>query len=210
MRASVRTPSELAAVLAPRGWLPLDAPMPTNGVRASTLALVDARGGASEIRDGVVTWDVDGVVTYAGPARPEDDALERFEGCTIAPGFVDCHTHLPFVGWRADEFEARLAGVSYRELHGEGGIYRSSRLLNEASDDDVLAFCLPLVREMADHGTTSLELKTGYGLSLEAELRQARLARRLADEARRRVGERFSERRMVEETLRLYTARPKR
>ena len=53
----------------------------------------------------------------------------------------------------------------------------------EASDDEVLAFCRPLVREMADHGTTTLELKTGYGLSVEGELRQARLARRLAEEA---------------------------
>ena len=86
-------------------------------------------------------------------------------------------------GWRADEFEARLSGVSYRELHGEGGIYRSARMLAEASDDEVLAFCRSLVQEMADHGTTALELKTGYGLSVEAELRQARLARRLAQEA---------------------------
>jgi imidazolonepropionase len=130
-----------------------------------------------------VAWE-DGVITYVGPA----DGLpsvepEWFEGCTIAPGFVDCHTHLPFVGWRADEFEARLTGVSYRELHGEGGIYRSARLLADASDEEVLAFCLPLLREMADHGTTALELKTGYGLSVEAELRQARLARRLAHDA---------------------------
>jgi imidazolonepropionase len=130
-----------------------------------------------------VAWE-DGLLTYVGPA----DGLtgmepEWFEGCTIAPGFVDCHTHLPFVGWRADEFEARLAGASYRELHGEGGIPRSARMLGDASDDEVLAFCRPLVREMADHGTTALELKTGYGLSVEAELRQARLARRLADEA---------------------------
>src|SRR3990172_7589616 len=108
---------------------------------------------------------------------------ERFEGCTIAPGFVDCPTHLPFAGWRGEEFEARMRGVSYRELHGEGGIHRSARMLAEASDDEVLAFCLPLVQEMADHGTTTLELKTGYGLSVEAELRQARLARRLAEEA---------------------------
>jgi imidazolonepropionase len=56
-------------------------------------------------------------------------------------------------------------------------------LLAEASDEEVLAFCLPLVREMADHGTTLLELKTGYGLSIDGELRQARLARRLAEEA---------------------------
>ena len=130
-----------------------------------------------------VAWE-DGLITYVGPA----DGLagvepEWFEGCTIVPGFVDCHTHLPFAGWRADEFEARLAGVSYRDLHGQGGIYRSARMLAAASDDEVLAFCRSLVQEMADHGTTALELKTGYGLSVEAELRQARLARRLSEEA---------------------------
>ena len=136
-----------------------------------------------EASEQAVAWD-EGVITYVGPA----DGLvglepEWFEGCTIAPGFVDCHTHLPFAGWRADEFEARLSGVSYRELHGEGGIYRSARMLAEASDDEVLAFSRSLVQEMADHGTTALELKTGYGLSVEAELRQARLARKLAQEA---------------------------
>jgi imidazolonepropionase len=136
-----------------------------------------------ESSEQAVAWD-EGVITYVGPA----DGLvgfepEWFEGCTIAPGFIDCHTHLPFAGWRADEFEARLSGVSYRELHGEGGIYRSARMLAEASDEEVLAFCRSLVQEMADHGTTTLELKTGYGLSVEAELRQARLARRLAEEA---------------------------
>ena len=130
-----------------------------------------------------VAWE-DGLITYVGPA----DGLagvepEWFEGCTIVPGFVDCHTHLPFAGWRADEFEARLAGVSYRDLHGQGGIYRSARMLAAASDDEVLAFCRSLVHEMAEHGTTALELKTGYGLSVEAELRQARLARRLSEEA---------------------------
>ena len=130
-----------------------------------------------------VAWE-DGLITYVGPA---DDLAgvepEWFEGCTIAPGFIDCHTHLPFAGWRADEFEARSSGVSYRELHGEGGIYRSARMLAAASDDEVLAFCRSLVQEMAEHGTTALELKTGYGLSVEAELRHARLARRLSEEA---------------------------
>jgi imidazolonepropionase len=130
-----------------------------------------------------VAWE-EGLITYVGPA---DDLAgvepEWFEGCTIAPGFIDCHTHLPFAGWRADEFEARLSGLSYRELHGEGGIYRSARMLAAASDDEVLAFCRSLVQEMAEHGTTALEFKTGYGLSVEAELRQARLARRLSEEA---------------------------
>jgi imidazolonepropionase len=108
---------------------------------------------------------------------------EDLAGRTVIPGLVDCHTHLPFFGWRDDEFEARLSGLSYAEQHAEGGIPRSARMLAEASDDQVLEFCMPLLSEMAAHGTTALELKTGYGLSLEAELRQARLARRLAEEA---------------------------
>jgi imidazolonepropionase len=171
-------------------------PQPARGaVAAPNLASADvvdgpgtglARGDDLEAREwgpAAVAWE-DGGITSVGPADGLGDVEpEWFEGCTIAPGFVDCHTHLPFVGWRADEFEARLAGVSYRDLHGEGGIYRSARLLAAASDDEVLAFCLPLVREMADHGTTALELKTGYGLSIDAELRQARLAHRLAEEA---------------------------
>ena len=134
------------------------------------------------VADGVVAWDGDTLV-YAGPRSGwEGDVDEAFDGCTIVPGFVDCHTHLPFLGWRDDEFEARLQGATYRDLHGEGGIARSAMLLAEGSDDDVIAFCRPLLAEMVAHGTTTLELKTGYGLSVEAELRQARLARRLAGE----------------------------
>src|SRR5712691_1856804 len=77
------------------------------------------------IESGAVAWQ-EGVISYVGPAHglPDDVRPEVLEGCTIAPGFVDCHTHLPFVGWRADEFEARLSGTSYRDLHGGGGIFR--------------------------------------------------------------------------------------
>ena len=139
------------------------------------------------VRPGALAW-TDGTVTYAGPPErlPESlvggrDSAIRVSGAVL-PGFVDCHTHLPFFGWRADEFEARLAGQSYRDLHGEGGIHRSARLLSEASDGEVIEFCRGLTNEMLAHGTTALELKTGYGLSVEAELRQARLARRLAEE----------------------------
>jgi imidazolonepropionase len=136
------------------------------------------------LREAGLVWDEQGEVVHVGPAEGLPfDHTQVFEGCTIVPGFVDGHTHLPFFGWRADEFEARLAGATYRDLHGEGGIYRSARLLAEASDQEVLEFCHPLVSEMADHGTTTLELKTGYGLSVEGELRQALLARRLAEEA---------------------------
>lgn len=135
------------------------------------------------IREAVVAWD-GGAIVYAGGRRGWSGAVdEEREGCTVVPGFVDCHTHLPFIGWRDDEFEARLGGRSYRDLQGEGGIPRSARMLAEATDDEVVEFCRPLLAEMLAHGTTALELKTGYGLSVEAELRQARLARRMAEEA---------------------------
>jgi imidazolonepropionase len=135
------------------------------------------------IRDGVVAWEGE-TITYAGPwSGWEADVDEDLAGRTIVPGFVDCHTHLPFFGWRDDEYEARLAGRTYRDLHGQGGIPRSAGMLSEAADEEVLEFCRPLVAEMVAHGTTTLELKTGYGLSVEAELRQARLARRLAEES---------------------------
>ena len=150
-----------------------------NGALATPLLFTSGAGGA--VRDGVLAWE-GSVITYAGPANTFSGSAERVAGAVV-PGFVDCHTHLPFFGWRVDEFEARLAGRTYRDVQGEGGgIARSARMLAEASDDDVVAFCRPLATEMLAHGTTSLELKTGYGLSVEAELRQARLARRLAEE----------------------------
>src|SRR5438128_223678 len=135
---------------------------------------VHPRGNTTEfVADGAVAWR-DGTVTYAGPAgalgeRERAGLPVHQVAAAVLPGFVDCHTHLPFFGWRADEFEARLAGKTYRDLHGSGGIYRSARMLTEASDEEVLAFCRPLVAEMAAHGTTALELKTGDGLSVEAE-----------------------------------------
>ncbi|HEV3473317.1 MAG TPA: imidazolonepropionase [Actinomycetota bacterium] len=103
-------------------------------------------------------------------------------GWTVVPGFVDCHTHLPFYGWRADEDRARLSGERYEDIHGRsGGIFRSARMIAEASDEDVLAFGQRLARSMLATGTTTFETKSGYGLSVEAELRQLSLARRLAE-----------------------------
>ena len=149
-------------------------PLPARGAAAPATVLAGPVG---------VAWE-HGILTYVGPAGglPWPATLGSEDRGLLVPGFVDCHVHLPFVGWRADEFESRLAGIGYRDLHGRvGGIYRSARMLAESSDDDVLAFCLPLVLEMATSGTTAMELKTGYGLSVEAELRQARLARALGD-----------------------------
>jgi imidazolonepropionase len=158
-----------AAIATPVGQPPLRG-------AAATAAVTETAG---------IAWE-DGRIVYAGPVEglPWPSEHGSTESGLIVPGFVDCHVHLPFFGWRSDEFEARLRGVSYRELHGEdGGIFRSARMLASASDEEVIAFCLPLLAEMARHGTTALELKTGYGLSVEAELRQVRLARALAEHA---------------------------
>jgi imidazolonepropionase len=151
-------------------------PIGTSPCRGASL------GRPVSIERGAVGWR-DGRITYVGAADglPSDLGEPRvFSGATVVPGFVDAHTHLPFFGWRADEFAARLSGVDYRELHAEGGgIPRSARMLADADDETILSFCRPLVREMVCLGTTTLEMKTGYGLSVEAELRQARVARRL-------------------------------
>lgn len=117
----------------------------------------------------------------AGIGAPEAADIEfDATGCTIIPGFVDAHTHLPFVGWRGDEDAARLAGRHYQDLHREdGGIYRSARLLADAQDEEVVVFSASLAAGMLRAGTTTFETKSGYGLSIESELRQLRLAGRL-------------------------------
>jgi imidazolonepropionase len=145
---------------------------------------VRGRARPEVVRDAVLAWD-EGRIVHAGARVAWDgDVDEDLGDRAIVPGFVDCHTHLPFAEWRDDEYEARLQGATYRDLHGEGGIQRSARMLAEASDDEVLAFSRGLLAEMLGHGTTALELKTGYGLSVDAEVRQAKLARRLAAETR--------------------------
>ena len=103
-------------------------------------------------------------------------------GCLVLPGFVDCHTHVPFYGWRGDEDAARLSGVRYEELHGRsGGIFRSAEMLAAASDDEVVEFAVKRANAMLRAGTTCFEMKSGYGLSVEAELRHLRLARRVSE-----------------------------
>jgi imidazolonepropionase len=100
--------------------------------------------------------------------------------CAVLPGFVDCHTHLPFAGWRAGEYEQKLTGVPYEEISRRGGgIASSARALREASDDEVLDQASGLAEEMLAAGTTTFECKSGYGLSRDGEMRALVLAREL-------------------------------
>lgn len=132
---------------------------------------------ASGVDVGCLNGAID-ALGVVGDCEVEIDAT----GCTVVPGFVDPHTHLPFFGWRADEDAARLSGSRYETLHREeGGIYRSARMLAEARDEDVLQFARALARDMLRRGTTTFETKSGYGLDVEAELRGLRLAKRLSE-----------------------------
>ncbi len=128
-----------------------------------------------------------------GSVLIEDDRITAFErsadadvridagGCAVVPGFVDCHTHLPFAGWREREYAMKIAGESYEAIaRAGGGIRASARALASSSDDDVLAQAGRLAAEMLAHGTTAFECKSGYGLSVEGELRALRLAHTLS------------------------------
>jgi imidazolonepropionase len=98
-------------------------------------------------------------------------------GCAVIPGLVDCHTHLPFAGWRATEYVRKVTGVPYEQIAREGGgIAASARALAEADDEAVLAQAQALAAEMLAHGTTAFECKSGYGLSVEGERRALALA----------------------------------
>ena len=124
----------------------------------------------------------DGVITSASDADEVFELVIDAGGCAVVPGFVDCHTHLPFVGWRAQEYEQKLRGVPYEQIaRGGGGIAASARALRESSDEQVLTQAGGLAAEMLASGTTAFECKSGYGLSREGELRSLRLARELAE-----------------------------
>src|SRR4029077_8611127 len=128
---------------------------------------------------GSVSIESDGVTGFAvaSGAGIQIDA----RGCAVIPGLVGCHTHLPFAGWREGEYAMKIAGEPYEAIaRAGGGIRSSARALAETPDEQVLDQALALASEMLEHGTTAFECKSGYGLSVDGELRALRLARELA------------------------------
>ena len=108
-------------------------------------------------------------------------AAQNCEGRLITPGLIDCHTHIVFAGHRAAEFEARLNGARYEDIaRAGGGILSTVTATRAASEDDLLAAALPRVDAMIASGTTTIEVKSGYGLTIEDELKMLRAARRIA------------------------------
>ena len=145
-----------------------------------------AEAGPWLIEDGVVA-SKGGRIVYAGPmaGAPEFTADETIncDGRLITPGLIDCHTHLIHAGSRAGEFEARLEGTSYETIaRAGGGIVSTMRATRAASEDDLVVTALPRLDALIAEGVTTVEVKSGYGLSLEHEMKSLSAARRLEHE----------------------------
>lgn len=140
--------------------------------------------GLGVIEDGLIA-SRDGRIIFAGNRSdfPSDaDAVERIDcaGRWITPGLVDCHTHLVFGGNRAHEFELRLQGASYEEIaRAGGGIVSTVAATRASSEADLVAGALPRLGALIGEGMTTLEIKSGYGLDTETEIRQLSAARAL-------------------------------
>jgi imidazolonepropionase len=154
----------------------------------SQLATCRADGGQADIhaiQDGALAWEGE-TIRWAGPRRELPSELagaDRLDagGRLVIPGLVDCHTHLAFGGWRAEEFEQRILGRSYLDIAAAGGgIARTMRLTREASQAWLVERSAGFLREMLSLGVTTVECKSGYGLDREHELALLQVYRTLA------------------------------
>ena len=127
----------------------------------------------------------DGRIVFAGPMTELPDKPDVLSGRVIdanndwiTPGLIDCHTHLVFAGNRASEFEQRLKGKSYEEIAKDGGgIMSTVRATKAASEGELIEKCLSRLATLGAEGVTTVEIKSGYGLDLETELRMLRVAK---------------------------------
>ena len=141
--------------------------------------------GAEPIADGLVAAS-DGRIVYAGPSAGapafEQTEVVDCQGRWITPALIDAHTHLVHAGNRAREFELRLEGASYEEIaRAGGGIVSTMRATRAASEDELVASALLRLDALLAEGVGTIEIKSGYGLELEAELKMLRAARRLGE-----------------------------
>jgi imidazolonepropionase len=133
------------------------------------------RDGAVAVKDKIISW-VGPRSEWRGKAREECDA----RGAWITPGLVDCHTHLVYAGNRAQEFELRLKGASYEEIaRSGGGILSTVRATRDATEDELFELTQRRLSRWEAEGATVIEIKSGYGLDRDTELRMLRVARRL-------------------------------
>lgn len=132
--------------------------------------------GAIVVNNGKIIW----IGEYS--TLPEFTPLtsHRFSGGIVTPGLIDCHTHLVFGGNRSQEFEQRLKGVSYAEIAAQGGgIISTVNATRNASENELFEQAQTRLKLLLADGVTCVEIKSGYGLTLESELKMLRVARRL-------------------------------
>jgi imidazolonepropionase len=158
--------------------------------RLATMAGPEAYGliddGALVVRGDDILWA--GPRTSLPSSLASGAAVRDVAGRCITPGFVDCHTHVVYGGDRSRDFELRLTGVDYREIARAGGGILSTVRATRAADDAQLAAAADLrVAELRRNGVTTLEVKSGYGLDLETELRMLKIARGLGERHALRV-----------------------
>jgi imidazolonepropionase len=151
--------------------------------RLATLA--PAMPGLGVVERGAVA-SLEGRIAWVGPEAdaPAFEARQTLdcEGRWITPGLIDPHTHLVFGGDRAHEFELRLAGASYEEIaRAGGGIVSTMAATRAATEDELIAQALPRLDALLAEGVTTVEIKSGYGLSLADERKSLRAARRLGE-----------------------------
>ena len=144
----------------------------------------------AEAGSGRITW-VGPHAEFVALHEAGELAVETIHDCAgmvVMPALVDPHTHLVWAGHRRDELELRLRGADYEQIFAAGGgILSSVRQTKAASEDELYAQSLRRIERMRATGTTTFEIKSGYGLELEVELRQLRVAKRLRDEAGIRI-----------------------
>ncbi len=167
----IHNTSQVCTALAPDGG-------PQRGAALGTLAIIEC--GAVAVREGLIV--------EVGPEehlRARYTAAEELDaqGCAVVPGFVDPHTHLLWAGDRAHEFEMRIAGATYMEIMAAGGGINSTvSRVREASVEQLMEETRPRLDRALRHGTTTVEIKTGYGLNTEAEIKMLDAIYRLAAE----------------------------
>ena len=120
------------------------------------------------------------------PGKPDQLATEVHDvgGAWITPGLIDCHTHIVYGGTRAHEFEMRLDGATYEEIaRAGGGIISTVRATRDTNEADIAASSLARLKTLAAEGVTTVEIKSGYGLDVDTETKQLRVARAIAEQA---------------------------
>ena len=152
---------------------------PAPGLWAADVAVPEGQSACVVVQQGQMAWvGPEAQLSGAYQALPRHDA----RGALATPGLVDCHTHLVYGGQRANEFAMRLAGATYEEVaKAGGGIVSSVKATRAATEDELFAQAAPRLQALLAEGVCAIEIKSGYGLALEHERKQLRVARRLGE-----------------------------